>query len=172
MNNEYEKEESLNNKLLSVNSLANRSSKRHILLDNSSKLSFSKIDDSNNLFLNSPNLFASLNKPQHNSVINNKLTLNQFPILQKSQELEKQGNHISPRKNQTETTLNRLCGARRAATRDRPRYAGREIAHGQHTERLLPHGKQRRILQLRYGHPITHRPFVIRKILGRERLGQ
>ena len=101
MNNEYEKEESLNNKLLSVNSLANRSSKRHILLDNSSKLSFSKIDDSNNLFLNSPNLFASLNKPQHNSVINNKLTLNQFPILQKSQELEKQGNHISPRKNQT-----------------------------------------------------------------------
>ena len=105
MNNEYEKEESLNNKLLSVNSLANRSSKRHILLDNSSKLSFSKIDDSNNLFLNSPNLFASLNKPQHNSVINNKLTLNQFPILQKSQELEKQGNHISPRKNQTETKV-------------------------------------------------------------------
>ena len=105
MNNEYDKEESLNNKLLSINSLANRSSKRHILLDNSSKLSFSKIDDSNNVFLNSPNLFASLNKPHNNSVINNKLTLNQFPILQKSQELEKQQNHISPRKNQTETKV-------------------------------------------------------------------
>ena len=49
MNNEYDKEESFNNKLLSANSLANRSIKRHILLDNSSKLSFNKIDDSNNI---------------------------------------------------------------------------------------------------------------------------
>ena len=102
MKDEYDKEASFNSKLLSANSIANKSSKRHMLLDNSSKLSISKLDDSNKLFLNSQNIFSSLNQQQNNSFGKNKLSINHFPILTKSQELEKNAmKHISI-KNQNE----------------------------------------------------------------------
>ena len=104
MKDEYDKEASYNSKLLSGNSIANKSSKRHMLLDNSNKSSISKLDDSNKLFLNSQNIFSSLNKQQNNSLSNNKLNINHFPILTKSQELEKKSlKHISSLQNQNES---------------------------------------------------------------------
>ena len=108
MKDEYDKEASFNSKLLSANSIANKSSKRHMLLDNSSKLSISKLDDSNKLFLNSQNIFSSLNQQQNNSFGKNKLSINHFPILTKSQELEKNAmKHISI-KNQNEPKKNKF----------------------------------------------------------------
>ena len=102
MKDEYDKDASFNSKLLSANSIANKSSKRNMLLDNSSKLSISKLDDSNKLFLNPQNIFSSLNPQHSNSFYNNKLSINHFPILTKSQELEKNAmKHLSI-KNQNE----------------------------------------------------------------------